>query len=149
MSGISKVFPTPLVLKNLGACETDGTKIFFNNSSVLFFSKNLNDHYFHTAVTCAIYKGNEKATVLNRKDFNDLIYQTEKSIRLYSGRLPSEAAFTTEPRIMKPKQQRIVAKVDDPLTAPDGTSLNVRTAWYISPGVDAPRFVTAHPLPKL
>lgn len=39
--------------------------------------------------------------------------------------------------------------VDGPLTAPDGTSLNVRTAWYIKPGSDAPRFVTAHPLPKL
>jgi hypothetical protein len=39
--------------------------------------------------------------------------------------------------------------VDGPLTAPDGACLNVRTAWYISPGSDAPRFVTAHPLPKL
>jgi hypothetical protein len=39
--------------------------------------------------------------------------------------------------------------VDGPLTAPDGTSLNVRTAWYINPDSDAPRFVTAHPLPKL
>ena len=39
--------------------------------------------------------------------------------------------------------------VDGPLTAPDGTSLNVRTAWYIHTGSDAPRFVTAHPLPKL
>ncbi len=38
--------------------------------------------------------------------------------------------------------------VDDPLAAPDGTSLNVRTAWYINPSSDAPRFVTAHPLPK-
>ena len=39
--------------------------------------------------------------------------------------------------------------VDGPLTAPDGTRLNVRTAWFINPGSDAPRFVTAHPLPKL
>ena len=39
--------------------------------------------------------------------------------------------------------------VDGPLTAPDGTILNVRSAWYIDPGSDAPRFVTAHPLPKL
>ena len=38
---------------------------------------------------------------------------------------------------------------DGPLTAPDGTSLNVRTACFINPGSDAPRFVTAHPLPKL
>lgn len=38
--------------------------------------------------------------------------------------------------------------VDGPLTAPDGTRLNVRSAWYINPGSDAPRFVTAHPLPR-
>jgi hypothetical protein len=38
--------------------------------------------------------------------------------------------------------------VDGPLAAPDGTRLNVRVAWYIHPGSDVPRFVTAHPLPK-
>jgi len=31
----------------------------------------------------------------------------------------------------------------------DGTILNVRSAWYIDAVGDAPRFVTAHPLPKL
>jgi hypothetical protein len=39
--------------------------------------------------------------------------------------------------------------VDGPLTAPDGATLNVRSAWYIHPGADGPRFVTAHPLPRL
>jgi hypothetical protein len=39
--------------------------------------------------------------------------------------------------------------VDGRLTAPDGTSLNVRSAWYIDVAGGAPRFVTAHPLPKL
>src|SRR5437763_657434 len=38
--------------------------------------------------------------------------------------------------------------VDGPLIAPDGRSLNIRSAWYIHPDSDAPRFVTAHPLPK-
>ena len=38
--------------------------------------------------------------------------------------------------------------VDGPLTSPDGSVLNVRTAWYIDVGGIAPRFVTAHPLPK-
>ena len=38
--------------------------------------------------------------------------------------------------------------VDGPLAAPDGTILNVRSAWYIHPGADVPRFVTAHPLPR-
>jgi hypothetical protein len=38
--------------------------------------------------------------------------------------------------------------VDGRLAAPDGTSLNVRTAWYIDSTGGAPRFVTAHPMPK-
>ena len=38
--------------------------------------------------------------------------------------------------------------IDGPLIAPSGVVLNVRTAWYINSGSVAPRFVTAHPLPK-
>ena len=40
--------------------------------------------------------------------------------------------------------------VAGPLTAPDGSRLNIRSAWYInSGGGGIPRFVTAHPLPRL
>ncbi len=38
--------------------------------------------------------------------------------------------------------------VDSALAAPDGTVLNIRSAWYIDHGSDAPRFVTAHPLSR-
>jgi hypothetical protein len=38
--------------------------------------------------------------------------------------------------------------LDGRLIAPDGASLNVRAAWYIDVVGDAPRFVTAHPLPR-
>lgn len=38
--------------------------------------------------------------------------------------------------------------IDGCLTAPDGTSLNIRSAWFINHGTQEPRFVTAHPLPK-
>jgi len=38
--------------------------------------------------------------------------------------------------------------VDGLITAPDGTVLNIRSAWYIDDRGEAPRFVTAHPLPK-
>lgn len=46
-----------------------------------------------------------------------------------------------------PHGQRYV--VDGPLLAPDGTGLNIRSAWFIDAVGAAPRFVTAHPLPKL
>jgi hypothetical protein len=36
-----------------------------------------------------------------------------------------------------------------PITAPDGTVLNVLTSWYIDGGSDVPRLVTAYPLPKI
>ena len=39
--------------------------------------------------------------------------------------------------------------IDGPLAAPDGTVLHIRSAWFIDSGGEAPRFVTAHPLPKL
>jgi hypothetical protein len=39
--------------------------------------------------------------------------------------------------------------VDGSLPAPDGNLLQVRSAWYFDPGSDTPRFVTAHPLPRL
>ena len=38
--------------------------------------------------------------------------------------------------------------VDGPLSAPGGSRLNIRSAWYINPGGGAPRFVIAHPLRK-
>ncbi len=36
--------------------------------------------------------------------------------------------------------------IDGLLKAPDGTWLNVRSAWFIDNEGDAPRFITAHPL---
>ena len=38
---------------------------------ILFFTRNLQDIYYHTAVTCALYKGTEKVEVLDRRDFNE------------------------------------------------------------------------------
>jgi hypothetical protein len=39
--------------------------------------------------------------------------------------------------------------VDGAMMAPNGVVLNVRSAWFIDAGGELPRFVTAHPLPKL
>ena len=38
--------------------------------------------------------------------------------------------------------------IEGPLRAPDGTSLNVRTAWFIDDDGEVPRFITAHPLKR-
>ncbi len=52
------------ILNNLGIAEKQEGKIIFNNTGILFFAKNLHDIYYHTAVVCALYKGNEKVDVL-------------------------------------------------------------------------------------
>lgn len=39
--------------------------------------------------------------------------------------------------------------VDGPMAAPDGSTLNIRSVWFIDAGSDTPRFITAHPLPRL
>lgn len=36
--------------------------------------------------------------------------------------------------------------IDGRLKAPNGTWLNIRSAWFIDNEGDAPRFITAHPL---
>jgi hypothetical protein len=38
--------------------------------------------------------------------------------------------------------------IDGLLKAPDGTWLNVRSAWFIENEGDSPRFITAHPLKR-
>ena len=38
--------------------------------------------------------------------------------------------------------------IDGLLKAPDGTWLNVRSAWFIDEDSETPRFITAHPLKR-
>ncbi len=71
LAGISKVLDIPSILINLGVAEKQEGKVIFNNAGILFFAKNLQDIYYHTAVTCALYKGTEKIEVLDRRDFNE------------------------------------------------------------------------------
>lgn len=51
LAGISKVLDDPSILTNLGVAERQEGKVIFNNTGVLFFSRNLQDIYFYTAVT--------------------------------------------------------------------------------------------------
>jgi len=71
LAGISDVLDAPTTLVNLGVAEKQEGQLMLNNTGILFFSKNLRDIYYHTAVTCALYKGNEKVDVLDRRDFNE------------------------------------------------------------------------------
>jgi len=99
LAGISKVLDAPSILTNLGAVEKQEGRIVFNNTGILFFSKNLADTYFHTAVTCALYKGVEKVDVLDRRDFNeDIIGSIDGAMNFLKQYIPVRYEMTGAPR---------------------------------------------------
>lgn len=99
LAGISKVLDDPSILINLGVAEKQEDKIIFNNTGVLFFSKNLGDIYFHTVVTCALFKGTEKIDVLDKRDFNmDIITNINSAINFLKQHIPVRYQMTGEPK---------------------------------------------------
>jgi ATP-dependent DNA helicase RecG len=99
LAGISKVMDTEDILVNLGAAEKQEGKIIFNNTGIFFFSRNLQDLYFHTMVTCALYKGVEKVDVLDRRDFNDdIISSIDRVMNFLKQYIPVRYEIAGEPR---------------------------------------------------
>jgi len=99
LAGITKLLNYPAMLTNLGVAEKQEGKIIFNNTGALFFAKDLNDIYFHTAVTCALYKGAEKIEVLDRRDFNeDLISNIDRAMIFLKQYIPVRYEMTGAPR---------------------------------------------------
>jgi len=87
------------ILNNLGVAEKQEGKIIFNNTGIFFFAKNLHDIYYHTAVVCALYKGNEKVDVLDRRDFNeDIIGNIDGAMNFLKQYIPVRYEMTGEPR---------------------------------------------------
>lgn len=99
LADISKVLDTPSILINLGVAEKQESKILFNNTGILFFPKNLHDIYFHTTVTCALYKGTEKVEVLDRRDFNeDIVNNIDGAMNFLKQYVPLRYEMTGTPR---------------------------------------------------
>lgn len=99
LAGISKILETSSILTNLGVAEKQEGKVIFNNTGILFFSRNLQDIYFHTAVTCALYRGNEKVNVLDRRDFNeDIVSNIDGAMNFLKQYIPVRYEMTGTPR---------------------------------------------------
>lgn len=99
LAGVSKVLEDDEILLNLGAAERQEGNLIFNNTGVLFFAKNLADIYFHTAVTCALYKGTEKVEILDRRDFNeDLIGNISGALNFLKQYIPVRYEITGAPK---------------------------------------------------
>jgi ATP-dependent DNA helicase RecG len=78
---ITKTLGDHTVLENLGVLLHRHHKQYLNNAGLLFFCQNLPPHLFFATITCALYKGIEKVTILDRKDFSaDLISNIEDTI---------------------------------------------------------------------
>jgi ATP-dependent DNA helicase RecG len=96
-AGITEVLDTSMMLRNLGAANDRPDSAAINNTGILFFARNLEHTYRHTVVTCALYKGTEKADVLDRKDFNeDALSSIEGAMVFLRQYLPVRYEFTGE-----------------------------------------------------
>jgi ATP-dependent DNA helicase RecG len=94
-AGITAVLEPGATLVNLGVAERQEGKVLVNNAGVLLFARNLADIYFHTVVTCALYKGIEKVNVLDRKDFNsDIVSSVENAMVFLKQHLRLAYEFT-------------------------------------------------------
>ena len=83
------------VLENLEVAKRQGSKIIFNNAGALFFSKNLERIFFHTEISCALFKGTDKShDIIDRKIFNeDIISNIEYSMNFLKRNLRLEYKF--------------------------------------------------------
>jgi len=98
-AGISRVMDTQDILVNLGVAEKQEGKIIFNNTGIFFFARNLQEIYYHTAVTCALFKGVEKVDVLDRRDFNeDIVGNVDGAMNFLKQYIPLRYEMTGEPR---------------------------------------------------
>jgi ATP-dependent DNA helicase RecG len=78
---ISKTLDDRAILENLGVMVHKHQKPYFNNAGLLFFCENLAPYLYFATITCALYKGTEKVTILDRKDYShDLISNIEDTI---------------------------------------------------------------------
>lgn len=75
LSGISKVLDTNSILGNLNVLVYHDKKYFLNNAGILTFSNKPTHYLFHCSVVCALYKGIDKVTVLDRKELTGSIIQ--------------------------------------------------------------------------
>ena len=81
LSQITKTLDDYSTLENLGVLSFKNKIPFLNNAGLLFFSNTVSPHLFFATITCALYKGKQKVTVLDRKDFSaDIISNIEDTM---------------------------------------------------------------------
>jgi len=79
---ISNVLKRDVILTNLNCAGFINEKLCFTNAGALFFRKNNDDfHFRHAGVVCALYKGKDKAIILDTKELEgDIISNIDDAI---------------------------------------------------------------------
>lgn len=81
-SKITVNLPTKNILVNMNLAEKQKNKQQFKNAVALMFSKDIKKFNSSAYTTCVLFKGNNRANIIDRKDFEgNLIEQVEDAIR--------------------------------------------------------------------
>ena len=71
LAGITQNLDDSIILENLGVSEIVSGSLKMKNVGVLFFSKSIQNLCEQATITCAVFDGKERISILNRKDYND------------------------------------------------------------------------------
>ncbi|MDR0652652.1 MAG: putative DNA binding domain-containing protein [Synergistaceae bacterium] len=82
LAQISEVLDVTAILKNLNCAGVANGKLCFTNAGALFFRINDEDVVFrHAGIVCALYKGTNKAYILDAKELNgDIISNVDDAM---------------------------------------------------------------------
>ena len=99
LSGITKNLDDISVLENLGVVKIKNEKAKMLNAGILFFSENIDILIEQSTITCAVFDGNERIKILNRKDFSDdIITNIDNALHFVKQGLKVEYKMTGEAR---------------------------------------------------
>jgi ATP-dependent DNA helicase RecG len=86
------------ILINLEVAESQEGELYFNNAGILFFVQNPQKFFRSAYVTCARYKGNDRAIIIDRQDiYGSPISQVEESLKFIRKNIRLRYEFTGEP----------------------------------------------------
>lgn len=83
---LAKISPMPdtaNLLANLGAGDYKNSNFYLNQTGVLFFAQNPSQRLFHVSVVCALFKGTNKAYILDRKEMNGSLLENVEEALLF------------------------------------------------------------------
>jgi ATP-dependent DNA helicase RecG len=99
LAGITRNLDDITILENLGLVKNINNTKKIINAGILFFSNNLDILMEQATITCAVFDGNERIKIINRKDFtDDIITNIDNALHFLKQALKVEYIMTGEAR---------------------------------------------------